>query len=255
MKHIIFIVITLLFSTVVFAQSIEDITWDTEEYPPYNYSENGVATGIAVELLVAMWKKAGVAKTPKDINVLPWARGVNNLENNPGSCLFSTTITPKRQHELGYKFVFPIPQVSEDSGNHIIARKSKNIKINAINDLKAHKIGVVSKDVGQSLIEAAKVSASNIDKCNNGNTLVKKLKKGRYDIISYGFSTAVNKMKEEGVDPSEFEIVYTFPPLPMGYAFHKDTDPNLLKMFQAILDGLHKDGTAETILKKYLNKE
>ncbi len=254
MKQVFAIIITLLFSSVVFAQSIEDISWYTEEYPPYNYTVNGEATGLAVDLLFAIWKKAGVTKTSKDLKIVPWARGVKTLETTPGTCLFTTSKTQQRE-DLGYKFVFPIPQVSKDSGNHIIARKSKNIRINTVDDLKSYKIGVVSKDIGQNLVEAAKVPATKIDECNNGNTLIKKLKKGRFDVISYSFTTGLKKMKEEGVDPSEYEIVFTFPPMPSGYAFHKNTDPELLKKLQTILDELNKDGTSDAILKKYMKKQ
>jgi len=34
----------------------------------------------------------------------------------------------------------------------------------------------------------------------------------------------------------------------------KDTDPELLNKLQVILDGLHKDGTIDALLKKYLSK-
>jgi len=71
--------------------------------------------------------------------------------------------------------------------------------------------------------------------------------------MSYGYPTLESLLKEEKIDKDLFEIVYTFPPLPMGYAFNKDTDPALIKELQKALDSVHADGTADKIRKKYLD--
>jgi polar amino acid transport system substrate-binding protein len=92
-----------------------------------------------------------------------------------------------------------------------------------------------------------------LDEATDGSYLMKKLGKKRYDVISFGYATAVTKMEEEGLNPDDYEVVFSFPPKAMGYAFHKDTDPALIEKMQAILDELHADGTAEKILKKYVN--
>ncbi|MER2497095.1 hypothetical protein [Vibrio neptunius] len=52
-------VIVVLFSFQVMASttSWKELIWITEEYPPWTYSDNGVASGIYVELLEAIWEK------------------------------------------------------------------------------------------------------------------------------------------------------------------------------------------------------
>ena len=125
MKSFIVFVSIILFSTMSTAQTLEDISWYTEEYPPYNYVENGNAKGIAVDLLLAVWKKMGLNKTVKDIKVVPWARGVKMIKTKPGTCLFSTTLTSERKDVLGWKFVYPIPLMNENPENHLIAKKNK----------------------------------------------------------------------------------------------------------------------------------
>lgn len=238
-------------SFTLFAQSLNDIVWLTEDYPPFNYEENGTKKGIAVDLLLEIFKRSGVEKGQNDIKVVPWARGVKLLETDKNACLFSTTLTPHRKNNLGYKFVFPIPQTSMESSNHIIAPKASGIKINTAGELKNYRVGVVRGDVGQGLSEEAGVPAGSIDMCNNGEAVIKKIKKKRFDVASYGFDTFSSKLKEAGGNPDDYEIVFSFPPMQMGYAFNKDCDPAILKNLQVALDEITKDGTAEKIKNKY----
>jgi len=258
MKKLILFVSIVLFSSVGTAQTLEDLKWFTEEYPPYNFVENGgKKKGIAVDLLLEIWKKLGLKKTEKDIKFVPWARGVKMVKTKPGTCLFAATLTSERKDILGWKFVFPIPLINDEPENHVIARKSKNISINSIEDLKNFKgkYGVVRGDVGEGLLIGAGVNSAKLDKAANPVSLVKKLDKGRYDLISYSFSTASTKMKDVGIDPGKFEVVFAFPPKPMGYAFYHSTDPAILKKIQAALDSLHSDGTAERIRLKYFKEQ
>jgi len=254
MKNYIIVTLIVLFSNVSIAQTIENIQWITEEYPPYNYQEKGDLKGIAVDTLLAIWKKIGLNKTAKDIKVFPWARGVKMLKTKPGTCLFSTTITNERKNILGWKFIFPIPLITEEPENHIIARKSKKIVFNSIEELKNFngKYGVVRGDIGEGLLIEAGVNSLKFDKAPNPVSLVKKLEKGRYDLISYSFSTATTKMKEVGIDPAKYEVVFEFPPTPMGFAFHHSTDESIIKKLQSALDELHSEGTAEKIKNKYI---
>ncbi len=235
----------------LFAQSLNDIVWITEDYPPYNFEENGTKKGIGVDLLLELFKRSGLKKGQNDIKIVPWARGIKSLEKDVNACLFSTTLTPHRKNNLGYQFVSPIPQPSMESSNHIIAPKASGIKINTADELKNYRVGVVRGDVGQGLAEEAGVQAEKIDMCNNGDVLLKKIKKKRFDVASYGFDTFLTKIKEAGGNPDDYEIVFSFPAMHMGYAFNKDCDPAILKKLQITLDEIIKDGTAEKIKNKY----
>lgn len=251
MKKSILTLIFILISFTVSAQTLNDLNWVTEDYPPYNFTENGQTKGIAVDLLLEVWKKVGIQKTAKDISVYPWARGLSLMETNKDNCLFSTTLTPRRKKVLGYQFFSPIPLEDTESLNHIIAPKSMHVTISSPEDLNKYRIGVVLGDVGQDLIVEANVSEKNIDTCTSGEMLMKKMLKHRFDIASYGFTTLQDLMKDNNIDSSQFEVVYTFPPLNMGYAFNKDADPALIKELQKALDAVYADGTADAILKKY----
>ncbi len=246
MKKVILMTILLLFPITAVSQTLSDITWMTEEYAPYNYTENGTLKGIAVDILVAVWQKTGVKNTIGDIKVYPWARGYKLVQDKPGSCLFSMTVTEPRK-EL---FAFVGPLAGSDIG--VIALKKNGYKINSTEDLKALKIGAVREDVGEQLLISAGIGQDKIDQANSAETLVKKLDAGRTDAIAYGFDTARYNMKQLGIDSSQYETVFMLKQGEMGFAFHKQTDPAIINTMQKALNELIADGTIAGILKKYL---
>lgn len=247
----------LFFSSISSAGEFDNITWITEEYPPYNYVENGVPKGISVEILQEVWNELGLKKSPKDIKVYPWARGVDSIKNTPNTCLFATTITQERKEKLGWKFISPIPQIREESNNHLIALKSKKLKFNDMSELAsfAGKFGVVRGDVGAAMLTEAGVADQKQDPATDPLKLVKKLDAGRIDIVSYSFDTASAKMKEAGIDPNKYEVIYSFPPKPMGYAFHQNFSDDLLNKLQTALDKVTESGKAAAIREKYLTAQ
>ncbi len=245
--------VILLSPTIITAQNLEGIEWFTEDYPPYNYIENGIPKGISIDLLLELWKKAGINKTRKDIQFVPWERGVRYVSKKSDTCLFTTVMTNERQNTLGWKFVYPIPQTSKLSNNRIFARKTSKIRFDSSDDLNYYdkKFGVVRGDIGMTLLIGAGVPKNKLDEATDPSSLIKKLEKGRYDVISYGYATTTTKMKAMGVDPVNYEVVFTFPTKPMGFAFYRHTDIAVIKAFQGALDQLYKDGTTDRILKKY----
>jgi len=60
----VFFLITI-FMLPVYGQSIQVVT---EEFPPYNYKENGKITGISTEVVQAILKKADINLKVMDIN-------------------------------------------------------------------------------------------------------------------------------------------------------------------------------------------
>jgi len=213
--------------------------------------------GISVELLINVWKELGLKKTAKDIKVYPWARGVDSVKKNPNTCLFATTITQERKETLGWKFFFPIPQIRAESNNHLIALKSKKLKFTDMTELAGFsgKFGVVRGDVGASLLSEAGVTKQKLDPTTDPLKLVKKLNAGRIEVVSYSFDTVTAKMIEAGIDPNKYEVIFSFPPKPMGYACHHQMDDELINKMQTALDKVTSSGKASEIREKYLTTE
>ena len=67
-KFVLSVLFVCLTAGSVFAAGVDDIRFMTEEYPPFNMKgDDGVATGIAVDVLAEMFKRVGSSKTAKDV--------------------------------------------------------------------------------------------------------------------------------------------------------------------------------------------
>ncbi len=227
------------------AQALDGLHWITEEFAPYNYSEDGVATGIAVDVLVKVWERLDVARTPADIQILPWARGYRIAQEQPGTCLFAATVTDARRD----LFVFVEPLI--DSNVSIIAAKDRGLNAESMEGLAPYRIGVVRDDIGdQSLVE--KGFEGTVVRTDSARILMRMLQGARFDAISYNYVTARWAMAQEDIDASLYEPVLTLREGHMGYACHKDTDPGLIARLQDALDALLDDGTVDAVIQHYL---
>jgi ABC-type amino acid transport substrate-binding protein len=80
----------------------------TEEFPPFNYSDNGQPAGQSVDLLLKASAAAGSPITKDKINMAAWARAYQTALSGPNVMLFSTTRTEQRE-DL-FKWAGPIGQ-------------------------------------------------------------------------------------------------------------------------------------------------
>ena len=245
MKNLLFIFILLLPAWAV-AETLADIDWMSEQYPPYNYvDESSTPKGITFDVLFAMFDRIGHDVAPGDIDFLPWARSYRILQEKPSTALFSMTYTPER--EKLFQFVGPIiPSVVG-----VIAKKSTNLTLAEPTDLNNLRIGVIRDDIGHQLLEGIGVDEGAIHLTSNTENMLKMLTKGRVDAVAYGDDIARWYLKSMGANAADYEVVYTLKEGNMGYAFHKDTDPAILEKLQQALDELKAEGEVGRIAAKY----
>lgn len=229
-------------------EAIEAIDWMTEQYPPFNYRdpEDGKIKGIAADILVEIFKKLGVDKGQQDLRLVPWARGYRAALEDSGSALFSTTYTKERLKL--FKFVGPIVPTRVS----LIAKKSRDLKVESVSDMEALRIGVIRDDVGDQLLRALGVKESAVVSKASIDNLVKMLYRDRLDAIAYAEDIVRHQSRLANLDPAECESIYLLKESHMGYAFHLSTDPAILKTLQDALDTLREDGTVTRIQESYL---
>lgn len=230
------------------AQSINDINFITENYPPYNFEDNGKLQGISIDLLLLMLNKLNAKQTLADIQLKPWARGYNDLFVVANTCLFSTVRTEER--EKLFQWVGPISATSIS----LIARKDRRIKITSEQDIFNYKIGVVRDDVGEQLLLKAGTDSANLDPIGGVNVIVqsiKKLDRGRFDLLAYDDEAAFRTIKKQGFGVNNYEIVYTLKKGELYYACNKSVSGLLIKNMQKALDELKTEGIYQQILDNY----
>jgi len=227
--------------------AIENFNWVSEEYPPFNYKDpkTGEITGVGVEILFKIFDKIGVSREKINLKIYPWARGYDQLLNDPQTALFSTTYSEKRLKQM--KFVGPIAM----NIVAVIAPKFSNLSIESVDDLNKLKIGVIRDDIGEQLLLSAGVKPRLLDQLNSGLSVVKKLDSGRIDAISYAHATSQILFKKANIDISKFEIIHVLKYSNMGYAFNNAVDERILTLMRKALDELVADGTVAELQMKY----
>jgi polar amino acid transport system substrate-binding protein len=228
------------------ARKLEAMTWYTEEYPPYNYKgDDGLPTGMSVDILMAAFKKIGVRLTPGDIKIVPWNRSYKFLQKKPKTALFSMTYSPERLAIM--KLVGPVVP----NNVSVIAPRKKEMGSLTAKDLGQLKLGVVRDDIGDQLLRKFALSNDTIQRKNSLKQLLFLLRTGRVDAVAYSIGVFKHAMKRSGQDPDLYEEVLVLKQGWMGYAFHHSTEPEALVPLQEAIDELHADGTIKKIIARY----
>jgi len=248
MKTLFLALILTLCTTSLFARTLDDLTFITEEYPPFNFSEEGTLKGIATDTLVEMLKLLDAKPTRENINVFSWARGYSIALNQENTLLYSTTRTEAR--EKLFKWVGPII----NSEIVLFARKDRHLSIGNINDLNRQKlsVGVVMNDVGEQILLGQGIKRARLFRFNKGIHLAEMLEQGRIDLLAYGKLVTLWNLKVLGFEPKDFETVYVLKQAAYYYALNPKTDDQLVLQLQQALDQLKASGAVDSIVKRYL---
>jgi polar amino acid transport system substrate-binding protein len=237
---------TVMLGNAQAAQTLDDIQWISEEYAPYNYTQDGVPTGISVDVLQHIWERLDIQRGVTDIRVLPWARGYRIAQDDPNTCLFLTTVTEPRR-EL-FQFVEPVVDVSIAIVGP--AANEARADIASVEDLDPLTIGVVRDDIGEHLLEHLGATSA-IVRTDSPHILVRMLRGGRFDAIAYDSHVTRWNMAQENIDPADYADLFVLSHGVMGYACHRDMDPALIDQLQGALDELLADGTVDRIIRQY----
>jgi len=224
-----------------------------EENPPYNFSKNGEMKGIAVDLLAAITKGSEHQVTAGDIEMLPWARGYRIVQTTPDTCLFSMGRT--RQREDQFKWVGPIAELTIG----LVAKKEKHITINSIQDLAPYRIGTIRDGAPEQLLIKAGYAANKVERVTKPDQNIQKLARDRIDLLAFNTDSTRYTMIRMGLNPDDYETVFSLKKIMLYYAFNIDTDDTIINKLNRSLDQLEKidaNGNCpfDNIISAYLGK-
>lgn len=234
------------------AQTVDDLTFLTEDYPPNNFKADGKLQGIYVDVVEALMKRVKSKLTRKDIRLLPWPNAYKQVQKKKNTALFGMARTKER--EALFKFVGPVT----NSREVLLARKDAKIRIDGPEDLNIYKIGVIRDDLGEKNVKQAGVEQKYIYQVPKIESIMKMLNVGRIHLWAYSETNAFWQLKNHGYTPENFETVYVFAQRQGYIAFNKETPDTIVKRFQAALDEMHQPGAdggksaMETIIDSYI---
>ena len=232
MRHIAF-ALALLLSGTANAQTLRLLT---EEYPPYNFSKNGIISGAAVEQAELMMKALG---TPYSLEILPWARALSLAENQPWTCVFTTGHDEERDKR--FKWVEPLL-----IDRMVMLRKAgSGVNPANIEEAKRFTVGTQRGDFSGTYLQNH--AFPKIDLAADMETTVKKLLVGRIDLMVTSEKT-FEAMRDEG---KALEPALVLEGKLYGFACNLGLPDAVVEKMQAELEKLIDDGTQDQIFVKY----
>lgn len=257
------VMFVLSFSLVVSLPSISYQAWAdekdkfpvrvmTEEFPPYNYKADGRLQGVSVETLLHIVNQTRYSLSLDDIQLVPWARGARFTENKANHMLFS--VARIKERERLFKWVGAIDEITIA----IMALKDRNIILESLADVKKYRLGVTEDMAPLKILLAEGLDRSELIKVRQHEQNIKKLLNGRIDLFCYDVATNDYLMRKMDLDPSKVEVVYIVKKTALYYAFHKDTDDQLIEELNAALkkfkaeDKVTEKSQYDLILEKYV---
>jgi polar amino acid transport system substrate-binding protein len=250
LSFIFLIVLAIAFPCLASGQAIsaKDLTYITEQFPPFNYQEDGKLKGISVELLETAWQKMGEDLNRSAIAVLPWTEGYKRTIEENNTVLFTVGRIPERE-EL-FKWAGPIGS----SWYVLLAKTEKNINVTTPEDLKKLKIGAIEDDLAIQLLSDKGVPKEDLVLEKTSEPIIDMLKNGSIDAWAYNDVTGIWQLQKFGEKASDYKVVYVFGSSDGYLAFNKGVPDSLVQSFQESLDSIknEKDGNDyEKILTKY----
>ncbi len=232
--------------------TIDDIDFVTENYPPYNYGENGELKGIWIDVLVEVLKNMNAWQTRDDIKLLPWARGYRAALSKANTCIFGTVRTKER--ETLFKWAGPVTQGSYS----LIALKNKDIHIDRIEDAARYKIGVVKDDFAVTLLGENGIPEKQFLYFfgeNAAHEIVKELNRGNVDLWFIEHTSARWMLKQHKFNARDYKVVFRIPSYDGYFAFNKKTPNHLVEKFQASLENIMGSFVFQDIVNHYLSDD
>ncbi len=225
-----------------------ELTILTENYPPYNYSEekNGRVIGFTTELVEAILKETG--NEHLTIELYPWKRAYMMVQKEPNILLFTMTRTKERENL--FKWVGPVAERVQWLWK---LKKRTDINIKTLKDAENYTITVVPDSaVYQYLVSQGFKDEKQLRPIYDGNLSTKKFLVGHDDLL---FDTKLGmayRLKLLGKSADLVEPVLALPSTGNYYlAFSLRTPDSTVSLFQEVLDNLKSNGTFNRILQKY----
>ncbi len=215
----------------------------SEEYKPFNYSENDVAIGIGPDLLKHICNELNLEC---EIEFLPWDEGYDEALNTDNGVLFSTVLNTVRRD----KFKWVGPYASLDWNFYALSQNP--ITVNSLEEAKSvNKIGVMAEyAMEQFLVEEG---FTNLVYCTDVNDCIEKLLNGDIDLFPSDKFTTESALETLGKSIYAVNSVYTLKTELIYFAFNKNVSDDAVADFQTILDLAKKYGKLKELTEKYLH--
>lgn len=216
----------------------------SENFPPYNYSQNGEAKGLSAAVVLAVMDEIDL-KVP--IQFLPWARSYQMAQEDKNTLIFSIARIPEREELFHW-----VGEIAPYRTSFYKLKSKTNITVNSLADARRYVTGVSIEDVIYTYLKGK--GFVHLDIAGRDILSIRKLASGRLDLVAFDEASFAYRVFSEQLNPADFERVLRLDELTgaLYMAFSKDTDISLVEKFKQGLATIKENGVFDTIQSRYL---
>jgi polar amino acid transport system substrate-binding protein len=216
----------------------------SEEFPPFNFTDDGRPTGLAVEVVQAVLKRLGQTL---EIEFQPWARAYREAQGRQPIALFLAARIPER--EKLFQWVGPIVTFYSSFYARAGAERLKRI-----DDARQSSDVLVVRD-WYTAQQLASEGFRNLRFVSDPTQGLRMLIAGRAPLFASERISMQGALAAAGVDPAALEEVYTFASSDGYIAFSPGTPRRVVNAWQRQIDAMKRDGSFQAIYKRWLPRD
>lgn len=233
-----FIAVLLILGVTSVAHCKVELQVVTEQWAPFSFiNKDGAIDGTATRKVRTILEAAQISYS---IELLAWNRAYNQARDNKNVLLY--TIYRLQERENDFQWICPLIETNSPTLYALASRK--DISITNLNDAKQYSIGIIGSGwTHDYLIQKGFEAGQHLDVASDENANIRKLLKGRVDIIVQEAGLVESRLLKEGVSAQKIKKVFSLVDTPYHQgcmAVSKDTP---LELVETLRNGLQKLNT------------
>ena len=228
----------------------QTLTVYTEEFPPFNFTENNKIVGVSTEVVEAVMNTAGIEYK---LESLPWARAFKYAKERPNTLIFSISRRVKREKLFKWIGIL-VPTVQ----SVFTLTERTEIKIEQLEDLKRYQIGTTIEDARETYLLNKGFQLELFQRVGGDTSYLqnfKKLRMRRIDVWPMPDAVAYYIVRKAGYAPEKvLRKVFEFSEISQGgyyIAASKKTSDEIVEKIRDVLKVFQKTPKYRGILEKW----
>jgi len=218
-----------------------DLRLYTEDYHPLSYLDNGVLSGMAVEVVEALLRESGQAV---EIELVPWTRAYQQAQREANVGIFPTVRTPQR--EVKFHWVGPIAA----GHTSFYSRKEDGLQVHNLEDVERLGTLAVPKQ-WYSHEMLSEMGLKTLYAVPTPEHMMRMFKHRRVALLLANSLTLDALLATQGMRREELQLHYSLMDHKTYIAFSLGTDPALVQRWQQALDNMRRNGELARIHRRW----
>lgn len=237
LRRLIAVVALLLSVAPTGAARADGITLFTEDLPPYSMERDGRITGVTVDIVAELFRRAGYAF---EVRKVPWQRAYLMARTEPDSCAFP--VQRSQENEALFHWVSPIVI----SRSAFYTRADSELDIRVLEDVRALRIGSYR---GSGVADYLMSQGFDLDLTTQDNQNLRKLQLGRLDV--WAADTLSAPYLAEQLDTGRIKEQLVYFTVLRALACNLDTREATITSLNHTLQAMYADGTIDRLVEAY----